>query len=388
VLAGPVDAVVAAGDGVAALRDGEVVLLDGGGRVVGRCRGAAPLAGAPRAADRTALPAEEVLGEAGLSDEDVSPEAEELLDDEGLEPPPRRRPAPAAWGAPRAVGLAGTPEAVWIAAVDGLWRLDARDGACQPAGLGGLEISLVAARGANVAALADATLWRSRDGGVTFDVGAVLASRANALELAPDGETALAADEEGVVQVDAGAARTARRVLDGRVDALARCGADVVALAGDGVHLLDADGGDRLAGPRPPVRALACGGERLVAVGVGVWTSDDGAAWRQEAAGLGSSFAGVAVAAGHAWVASESGLALLDTEEAPGVRAEPFAPARPALADRRPPSWAGLLPRVAIAFDGWTESTGVAGWRLWLRATVTLGRRWQRSATENVEDLR
>ncbi len=157
--------------------------------------------------------------------------------------------------------------------------------------------------------------------------------------------------------------------------------------------MLDVHGGEARVGERPPVRVLACGPEGLVAAGVGAWTSPDGASWREVAAGLGRSFSSVAFAAGRAWVASESGLAVLDASDEANemsvVESEP-APRRPRVVEeRRAPAWAGLLPRVAIAFDGWTESAGVAGWRVWVLATVTLGRRWQRTTTtETLEDLR
>jgi hypothetical protein len=391
-LAGRVDAVVAAGDGVAALRDGEVILLGADGHVAGACRGAAARAGAARRPDGTALSREEVLGEAGFSPEDVSPEAEDLLDDEGVGEAARRRPVSAREGAPRATALAGTPDGAWLATDDGLWRLDAHGAGCRRAGLGGQELALVDARGASVVALAGATVWRSRDAGATFEVAAVLTSSGSALALAPDGETALVADDEGVVEI--GAARGFQRRLEGRVDALAACGGAVVALAGDGVHVVDADG-ERLAGPRPPVRAVACaagqgpGDVGLVAAGVGVWTTRDGASWHEESAGLGRSFAAVAYAADRAWLASERGLEVLEAGDAVVPAVDPGPP--PALLAREPkraPAWAGLLPRVSITYDGWTESVGVAGWRVWLLVTVNLGRRWHRTANENVEDLR
>jgi hypothetical protein len=396
VLAGRVDAVVAAGQDVAALRDGEVLLLGADGHTLGACRGADATAGVARRPDRTTLPRDEVLGEAGFSPEDVSPEAEELLDDEGVDEPSRRRPVSAAEGAPRARAIAGAPDGVWIATAEGLWRLDARDGACQRAGLGAEELALVGARGAVVVAVADATVWRSRDGGGTFEVAAVLTSPGSALALAPDGDTIYIADEDGVVEV--GAARGFRRRLETRVDALAACGAAVIALGSDGVHLLDADG-ERLAGPRPPARTLACmqaqgqgqgqGDVGLVAAGVGLWTSPDGGIWRDEDAGLGRSFAGVAFAAGRAWLASERGLEVLESGPPPAAAVE--GPPRPApswLEPKHAPAWAGLLPRVSIAYDGWTESVGVAGWRVWLLVTVNLGRRWHQRATQNLEDLR
>jgi hypothetical protein len=48
---------------------------------------------AARRPDGTALSADEVLREAGLTDDDESPEAEDLLDDEGIAPSSRRRTA-------------------------------------------------------------------------------------------------------------------------------------------------------------------------------------------------------------------------------------------------------------------------------------------------------
>jgi hypothetical protein len=390
VLAGRIDGVVATGGGVAVLRAGEVVLLDADGRAIGGCRDANATAGAAHRRDGTTLSKEEVLHEAGFSDEDASPEAEDLLEDEGIDPPSRRRPVSTTSGAPRALALAGASEAAWVGTADGLWRLDARDGSCVPVGLGGQAVTLVAARGPNVVAVAGATIWRTRDAGTTFDVASVLTSAGHAIELAADGETALVGDDDGVVAV--GAARGARRVLEGRVDGLVACGGEVVALGDDGVYRLDGDGNSERAGPRPPVRALACvspEGPGLVAAGVGVWSSSDGAHWNEEAAGLGRSFSSVAYAAGQAWLATDDGLVLQGAPEDEHAGAALEEPLRPRLArDGALPVWAGLLPRVAVVYDGWSESTGRAGWRLWVRLTVSLGQRWQRNATQNVEDLR
>jgi hypothetical protein len=392
VLPGRVDAIAAVGDGgVAALRDGALVLVGADGIGTAGCSSAAATAGAAPRPDRTALSREEVLGEAGMSDEDVSPEAEELLDDEGLDPPPRRQPAGAASGPPRALALAVGDDAVWLGTVDGLWRVGLDDGACLPAGLGGREVSLVAARRTAVLALAGDTVWRSRDAGATFDVAAVLTSRAHALAVAADEETALLADEDGVVEIGAeiGTAGVVRR-LEGPVDALAACGDDVVVLAGDGVRRLAADGRDALVGPRPPVRALACangagaGAGVLLAAGVGVWSSKDGAAWAELPFGVGQSFSAIASAGARLWAVTERGLAALEPALPEEPDAADGAPIRGAAAvrHRRPPIWAGLLPRVAVAWDGWAQSVGVAGWRVWLRATVTLGRRWQQESID------
>jgi hypothetical protein len=400
VVAGRVDRVVAAGAGVAVLRGGGVSLLDADGRVVARCGGAEATAARPRRPDRTARPAEEVLNEAGLDDDDDSPEGEELLDDEGLERPRHRRPVEASAGAPRAVDLAGTPAAVWIATAEGLWRLDA-NGGCARVGLGGHEVTRVSAAGPTVVALVDATLWRSDDAGASFDVAGVLTSAARDLALAADGSL-IVADDDGVVDVRAGAGL--RRVVDRPADALVTCGSDVTALADDGVYRVSADGNVERLGPRPPARALACAspdGSRVVAAGVGLWSLTTGDAWTEDVAGLGRSFASVAWAAGRAWVASDDGLFTTAPEgtprdgsapqvSRPGANLQP--PRSPATTPGpAPPLWASLLPRVALAFDGWTESTGIAGWRVWLLVTFSLNRFEVRRMTrqgQDVEDFR
>jgi hypothetical protein len=393
VLAGRATAVVAAGDGVAVVREGEVALLDANGRLVATCRGESAWTARRHRVDGTALAAEEVLDEAGFPDEDESIEAADVLDDEGIEPPSRHRPVEATSGAPRALAIAGAADGVWIGTSDGLWRLDAHDRSCAPVGLGGQELTLVAAAGATVVAISDTTVWRSRDAGVSFEVAAVLDARAHALALAADGETTLVADEEGVVAL--GDARRFRRVLEERVDALATCGAGVVALAESGVVRIDADPDDdasRALGPRPPARALACAPAEaaLFAVGVGLWSSADGARWREDDLTLGRSFSAVARAAGRTWLAGDDALFVLApaAERAEAALAISDAPPPRLALPHEPPAWAGLLPRVAIAFDGWTESTGVAGWRLWVLLTVSLGQRWQRTMTQNLEELR
>jgi hypothetical protein len=383
VLAGRTDRVVAAGRGVGVLREGAVSLLDGDGHVVARCAGASATSGRRARPDHTALSSEEVLGEAGFSDEDVSPEAEELLDEEGLDAPPRRRPARSSAGAPRALDLAGAPDAVWIGTVEGIWRLD--ESGCARAGLGGHAVELVAATGATVVAISGVTVWRRDGAEAPFAVVDVLTSRPHALALAQDG-TAFVADEDGVVALDDGL----RSVLTTPADALASCGPDVVALADAGVVRLPTDADAVLLGPRPPARALACvcpEGPRLLAAGVGVWSNATAdAPWVEEAAGLGRSFASVASVAGRVWLAADDGLFATSFEGEP-VGA-PRAPRRWSGERPPPPTWVALLPRVALAGSGWTESNGVAGWRLWLLMTFSLDRFEVRRVARRLEDFR
>jgi hypothetical protein len=391
VLGGRIERVVAAGSGVAVLRGGEVVLVDGDGRFVARC-GGAPAPTVARPHDGTALEAEEVLRLAGLSEEDISPEAEELVDDEGVGDPARRRIDPSAAAPPRALSLAGTADAVWIGTSDGLLRFDARTGACARAALGGRMIGVVAAAGQTLVAAADTVVWRSDDGGASFRVATALTSAARTAAVTSGGDLAFVADAEGVVELTGGHA--ARRVLDRPADALVACGAEVLTLAGDAVYRIGRDGDVEMLGPRPPTRALACSGAGeplLVAAGVGRWTSHDGRAWVEDADSVGVSFVDVALTSAGPWLATEGGLrgpapsepeaAALDAAAAPSPRA-------PRIGPRPLPRWSTFLPRVTVAYSTWSDSQGRAGWRCWALLTFWLDRRARARGNAPTEILR
>jgi hypothetical protein len=363
----PVGRVVAAGPGVAVLRRGGVWLLDGEGRVGGRCLDPGPRLDHRRRGDGTARAPEEVLREAGMTDDDESDDAEALVDDEGGGPRAARRTSVAA-GTVRALDVAGAEDAAWIGAEDGVWRLDVATGRCVRAGLAGRAVRRVAAAGPLVVAVAGATVWRANLG--PFELAAVLPSPVRAAALAGDG-TILVADDDGVVE--AGPARSARRVLDGRVEALAACGPAVYALAHDGVHRLNGADVERL-GPPPPARALACAWPGLLAAGVGLWSSPDGATWTEEAAGVGRSFSDVTFAAGRPWLAGTDGLFVPVAAPAAALLAGDDVESTVRRRAGAPPVWAALRPRVAIVYDDWTESQGRAGWRLWVALTLTLDR--------------
>src|SRR5262249_4710618 len=160
---------------------------------------------------------EEVLRAAGLPDDDSTQEAEDALEDEGLGPRRRARPAPDAV-VPRALAAKGDAGAAWIATSSGIFRGD--ENGCRPAGRDGLsplvvDLLVVAAAGMTVAAATDDLLFRrgsaavgddagdpddapANDDTATFTVAAGLASRPRALAVWSDG-TPLVADDDGVV---------------------------------------------------------------------------------------------------------------------------------------------------------------------------------------------
>src|SRR5262249_13279999 len=136
----------------------------------------------PRAPPPTTVDADEALRLAGLPDDDPdSPEAEDVLDDEGLAP--RRRPRSAPPGSEsaivaRAIGASPASDDVWIATSGGIYR--GRGASCARVGLTGRDIVAVAAGGGGAVAVATQDLlWRSD--GPAFRVAAGLTARARAL---------------------------------------------------------------------------------------------------------------------------------------------------------------------------------------------------------------
>ncbi len=379
ILGGRVDRVVATGSGVAALRGGEAVLLARDGRVVSRC-GSTAAQPIEHRHDGTMRDAEDVLREADLDGDDESPEAEDVLDDEGFDVDrPRHRAGPPTTDASRALAIAGAADAVWIGTTDGLRRLDARTGACPRVALGGRAIGVVAVAGRTLVVADDATIWRSDDGAASFRVAAVLPSPARAAAVTDGGALALVADDDGVVELEGGR-ETAPR-LDTSVASMIACGGDVLALADDALIRFGIDGEREVLGSRPPVRAFACtvtnGVSRLAAAGVGAWTSADGRAWADDAALAGRSFADVALTADGVWLAGDDGL------RGPALAASSFEPSStdvslprlPRTAARARPAWAALLPRLTFVYQTWAESQGRAGWRCWALLTFSIDRR-------------
>jgi hypothetical protein len=170
-------------------------------------------------------------------------------------------------------------------------------------------------------------------------------------------------------------------VLDRGGDAIAVCGGTAIALAGDGVWTWTAGEEAVRAGDRPPARTIACGDERsarFVATGESLYTSSDGATWRERRAWPGRSVAGAAVVGDRVWIAVDDAIVPMD-----GALAAPPAPVR---APRRAPG-PGLAPlatgRLTGALFPWPHVTLVfagertpqrVGWSLVVLFGFHLGR--------------
>jgi hypothetical protein len=425
VLAGRIDQMVPTSAGVAVLRDGTAWFLGRDGRVLGRCAEPAPPAAArPRARARPdGQDSEDVLRDAGFDADDDSPEAEAALDDEGIassaerlrrseltaggagpsqgpariEPPRRRAHTPhPTLAMPRGLAAARGSSAVWIATSNGLRRARADGGGCARAALGGRDVTLVAAAGRVVVAIADATVWWSRDEGASFVVAAVLPFGADALALDEAGGVALVASADGVLELSPGG--PGRRVLDRPAHAVAACDGLRVALTADGAYVWRPGDSAPTRAAGPPARALACDGDPArpwVAAGVGIWTSADGASWVEEPEGLGLSVAS-ALRAGSTWwlatdrallVAAPDGTAVaagMPARSAGGLRARPPRPARSFLRALL----AETRPHLALAFGGREAADTRAEWHVRLLLTVRFGHAPGRGPGEDGEALR
>jgi len=368
-------AMVAGAHTIFTLRDNRVLAIDEAGRQIGRCaRFEAPPPELPVARAATVLDVDEALHLAGLPDDDPdSAEAEDALADEGLLARRRSR-APSADGIV-AHALAASPadDDVWIATSSGLFR--GRHGTCARAALPGRDLVAVASAGDSVAAASEELLWRADSGGV-FRIAAGLTARPRVLAVVDGGHTLVASDD-GVTEI--GPWGGVRPVLDQGTDALAVCGGVALAFAADGVWSWTGDAPPERVGDRPAARALVCGdgrAARFVAVGGGVYSSADGAAWRDWNPAPGRSVAAAAATADQIWIAVDDDVIPLPTGVAPRPGALPAPPALPAPA--RPPTGgredtAFPWPRVMLVLAGQRAALRDA-WSLVVLLAFPLGR--------------
>jgi hypothetical protein len=368
-------AMVAGAHTIFTLRDNRVVALDAAGREMGRCsRFEAPPPERPAAAPGAIVDVDEALRLAGLPDDDPdSVEAEDALADEGLLARRRPRAAGAAGIVARALAASPAGDDVWIASSSGLFH--GRDGTCARAALPGRDLVAVAADGESVAAASEELLWRA-DGAGAFRIAAGLTARPRVLAVVDSGHTLVASDD-GVTEI--GPWGGIRPVLDEGADALAVCGGVALAFAGDGVWTWTGDAPPRRVGERPAARALVCGdghAARFVAVGGGLYSSADGAAWRDWNPAPGRSVAAAAAIADRIWIAVDDDVIPLRTGAAPGpvpppVSRAPSAPPRLPLGELEDASFP--WPRLMLVLAGQRSALRDA-WSLVVLVAFPLGR--------------
>jgi len=350
-----------------ALRANTVVTFDAGGREIARCpRFEAPAPTRQPALAVGPIDAQELLRLAGLPDDDFqTPEAEEVLAAEGLAPRRRHGAAPSVSTAPtlaRALAASVAADDVWIATSAGLYH--GRGGACARVALPGRDVVAVAAAGGAVVAATEDLLWRSTDGGGTFRVVAGIVARPRALAIVDDQRTLVATDD-AVIEI--GPHGVVRAVLDRGGAALAVCDGLALAFTSDGAWAWRRDEAAERVGDRPPARTLACGGQaaRFVAAGDGIYTSADGATWRERRAGAGRPVAAAAAIGNRIWLAADDGLVALDeigTVHPGGAAGTSPLPSLPPLPTRRLLEPVFPWPQLTLVFtaqhtplrDGWS----------------------------------
>ncbi len=437
-LEGEIRALAISGDRVAALRGGEVVVLDTAGRRLGvldrdRISAAAAVAAAARAAPappkkRRAI-ADDVLDLAGLPDDDLESElAEATLDDEGIATGHRRHRADAAGaddddrspvpddqargpadgrtGAARL--LAASDREIWIGGADGLSRLATdrdRDAPALlahavPVGPRRLSLSAIAVApdGAALAGLGGDHLIRSSDRGASWTLLAVLAVRPRAVEISADGGDVYLLDDDGVALV---AHRQRVPIFEGRAYHIARCAEDLLILAEDGLYAWRADRGVERRSGRLPVRRLVCAPAAAggIVLGLGadlVMSRDGGRTWtaRDDLPSL--EIESLALTSDTLWIGTTSGLVTAplappdapptDTRPSsrlPGAEGEGAAPPSfltppsflsPPSLAGRSTPWLGLLPRVSLAVSASSTRPGGDRGVVWLLLSFPLGR--------------
>ena len=410
-LDGEIRALAIAGDRVAAIRRDQVVVFRATGELLGRLdheHGPATAIAKKRRAD-----ADEVLGLAGIPDDDLESDAtEEALDDEGAGADgARRRPTPTeplddgargardGGGAPRL--LAASERRLWIGDADGLSMLAAESDApalpLRPLAVGPRRLPLsalaVAPGGDDLAALAGNHLLRSSDGGASWSLLAVLTARPRAIEISADGHDVYLLDDDGVAIV---AHRQRTPIFEGRAYHLIRCGDELLILAADGVFAWRSDLGLEPRGARVPARRLACAAAApglVLALGSDLFASfDGGRTWRARDDLPALAIDCVAIAADRLWVGTASGLFVVPNtpparpDDAPNrsdaASLEAIAPPPGALPWFRPRAspWQGLLPRVSVVAAASATRPGGDRREIWVLLTFPLGRARRRGS--------
>jgi hypothetical protein len=313
---------------------------------------------------------DDVISFYDLADADRDgPELEELLDEEGVDEPARRREkaTPDAEPlSPRAL-VAGDGQ-IWMATTAGVWRVDASGPGhrFEPRGLTDRNVSLIAA-GANadgralVAAVSENSVWMSEDDGQTWQLAGVATARPRALAVGPGGQQLLIGAENGLWAMSR--RRPPERLSPEPIDDVVVCDGQAVALTGGALTIFPPSfEGETKTATNVAARAIRCwarGRGPWIGLGAaGLASRDGGRTWRVVGDGA-LEITAAQVAGGEVWLGTPTGLFAsvrgrtgkelgqlptspepdpLDVDEAQLLR-------RP-VADRSP--WVSYLPRISV----------------------------------------
>jgi hypothetical protein len=358
-LAGRVERVAAAGDRVAAVRGGTIILLREDGTPLGRVEDVE----APPSHRRTRMSArdeEDVLDFLGIDEgEQDTPWVEDQLDDETtLSDRRARRGGVSGQASPRAnsaPAIAAADQKLWIATGRGLWRLPAEGDLVHVAGrdLGGAL--LAAGAGRELILASGNQVWRVSEWDGTRRLLSTLASLQH-VALSFSGQRMAWASRKQVLWTESSDEGPSQALpLPEPITDLKFCGETLFLLSRNGLAILSPEGVPELRSAHLAALRLACPGS-----GVGPWLAtgpdlflsyDEGRTWSSLPIPRGVRALDAALGDHCLWLATDKGLycASPDQPVADELAASDESRPAPRLVGPRAASWwASLLPRLTV----------------------------------------
>jgi hypothetical protein len=358
-LAGRVESVAAAGDRVAAVRDGTVILLREDGTPLGRVEDVET----PPAHHKTRASArdeEDVLDFLGIDEsEQDSAWVEDQLDDEStLSERRTMRGGQAGHSLARAgltPAIAAAEQDIWMATGTGLWRLPAEGDLVRVAGRDLSGALLAAGSGRQVLLAQGNQIWLASESEGTRRLLATIATVQH-VAFSFSGQRMAWANRSQVTWSDGIDERPSQALpLPEPVSDLRFCGETLLLLSHSGLAVLSPEGVPERRSAQLAARRLACSPD-----GVGPWLAsgpdllvsyDDGRTWSPLPLPRGVRALAAAVGNRCLWLATDKGLYCSSPDEPmasePASNAETRSAPRPA-GPRAAAWWAAWLPRLTV----------------------------------------
>jgi hypothetical protein len=365
--------VAAAGDRVAAVRGGAVILLREDGTPLGRVEDveAPPAHRKPRASARDE---EDVLDFLGIDEgEQDTPWVEDQLDDETTLSDRRTRrggvsgqASPSANSAP---AIAAADQELWIATGRGLWRLPAEGDLVHVAGRDLAGALLAAGSGRELILASGNQVWRVSESDGTRRLLATLASLQH-VALSFSGQRMAWASRKQVLWTessDEGPSQTLP--LPEPIADLKFCGETLFLLSRKGLAMLSPEGVPELRSAQLVARHLVCPADGVspwLATGPDLFVSyDEGRTWSSLPIPRGVRALDAAVGDRCLWLATDKGLYCSSPDQPVADQLTASDGSRPVsriVGPRAASWWASWLPRLTVR-TGATIATGTIGKR-------------------------
>jgi hypothetical protein len=371
-LAGRVERVAAAGDRVAAVRGGTVILLREDGTPLGRVEEveAPPAHRKPRASARDE---EDVLDFLGIDEgEQDTPWVEDQLDDETtLSDRRARRGGVSGQASPRAnsaPAIAAADQELWIATGSGLWRLPAEGDLVHVAGRDLAGALLAAGPDRHLILASGNQVWRVSASDGTRRLLATLASLQH-VALSFSGQRMAWASRKQVLWTESNEGPSQALPLPEPIADLKFCGEALFLLSRQGLAMLSPEGVPELRSAHLAARHLVCPADGVspwLATGPDLFVSyDEGRTWSSLPLPRGVRALDAAVGDRCLWLATDKGLYCSSPDQPVADELAASDGSRPApriVGPRAASWWASWLPRLTVR-TGATIATGTTGKR-------------------------